>query len=100
MTLPPRNVPLEETVKLTVSERTVAALAPALQSWLAGRAEAAGRPAVTGVRLPDTGGLSSTSVLFEADWGAGRRGAYVARMAPEASACRCFPTMTCRLSSS
>jgi hypothetical protein len=86
--LPPRDVPLDETVKLTVSERTVAALASALQSWLADRAGAAGQPAVTGIRLPDTGGLSSTSVLFEADWGAGRHGAYVARMAPEASAGR------------
>lgn len=92
MALPPRDVPLDETVKLTVSERTVAALAPALQSWLAGRAGAAGRPAVTGVRLPGTGGLSSTSVLFEADWGAGRHGAYVARMAPEASAVPLFPS--------
>ncbi|MGH3256660.1 MAG: hypothetical protein ACRDOU_14920 [Streptosporangiaceae bacterium] len=60
-------MPLDEKVKLTVSERTVAALAPALETWLAGRGEAAGRrPAVTGVRLPDTGGMSSTSVLFKA----------------------------------
>jgi len=90
--IPLRDVPLDEKVKLTVSERTVAALAPALETWLAGRAGAAGRPAVTGVRLPDTGGMSSTSVLFEADWGAGRHGAYVARMAPEASAVPVFPS--------
>lgn len=92
MTIPLRDVPLDEKVKLTVSERTVAALAPALETWLAGRGGAAGRPTVTGVRLPDAGGMSSTSVLFEADWGAGRRGAYVARMAPEASAVPVFPS--------
>jgi aminoglycoside phosphotransferase (APT) family kinase protein len=42
--------------------------------------------------MPDTGGMSSTSVLFEADWGAGWHGAYVARMAPEASAVPVFPS--------
>lgn len=92
MALPLRDVPLDEKVKLTVSERTVAALGSALENWLAGLAGAAGRPAVTGVRLPDTGGMSSTTVLFEADWGAGRHGAYVARMAPEASAVPLFPS--------
>jgi aminoglycoside phosphotransferase (APT) family kinase protein len=52
------------------------------------------RPTVHGVRVPENGGLSSTSVLFEAKWtsdGAERRGAYVARMAPEASAVPVFP---------
>jgi aminoglycoside phosphotransferase (APT) family kinase protein len=44
--------------------------------------------------VPDAGGLSSTSVLFEASWisgGAEQHGAYVARMAPEASAVPVFP---------
>ena len=59
---------------------------------MAGRAGGPERPVVTGVRVPDTGGLSSTSVLFEASWGGGRGGAYVARMAPEASAVPVFPS--------
>jgi aminoglycoside phosphotransferase (APT) family kinase protein len=87
-----RDVPPGEKVKMTVSERSVAALAPALESWLASRTAATVWPAVSGVRVPDTGGLSSTSVLFEVYWGGGRRGAYVARMAPEASAVPVFPS--------
>jgi aminoglycoside phosphotransferase (APT) family kinase protein len=77
--------------KMTVSERSTGALAAALQDcladWLPG-------PAVSGVRIPDSGGLSSTSVLFEASWGSAGtagRGAYVARLAPEASAVPVFP---------
>ncbi len=80
--------------KMTVSERSVAALAAALQDWLDGRAAGPGRPTVSGVRMPDTGGLSSMSVLFEACWAgedAERRGAYVARLAPEPSAVPVFP---------
>jgi aminoglycoside phosphotransferase (APT) family kinase protein len=90
--------------KMTVSERRLGTLAAALQDWLAGLPAGAGRPTVSGVRIPDSGGLSSTSVLFEASWpdagapdagaphaGAPRRGAYVARMAPEASAVPVFP---------
>src|SRR6266702_321880 len=49
---------------------------------------------VSGVRTPASGGLSSTSVLFEASWtsqGTQRGGAYVARMAPEDSAVPVFP---------
>jgi len=83
-----------EKVKMTVSERSVAALTAALQDWLAGRPGEPGRPAVSGVRMPESGGLSSTSVLFEASWTGAcpeRRGAYVARMAPEASAVPVFP---------
>jgi len=64
-----------------------------------GAAELAGRAAggirrASGVRVPETGGLSSTSVLFEAEWvraGSRQRGAYVARMAPEPSAVPVFP---------
>jgi aminoglycoside phosphotransferase (APT) family kinase protein len=77
--------------KMTVSERTVPALTAALQDWLAGRVAGPGRPVVTGVRLPESGGLSSTSVLFEASWAGAGTGFYVARMAPEASAVPVFP---------
>jgi len=84
-----------EKIKMTVSERSIPALTVALREWLASRSAGPGRPAVSGVRVPDTNGLSSTSVLFEACWadeGTERQGAYVARMAPEASAVPVFPT--------
>ena len=80
--------------RMTVSERSLPALTAALQDWLAGRAAGPGRPTVTGVGLPDSGGLSSTSVLFEASWPGehpARRSRYVARMAPEPSAVPVFP---------
>jgi aminoglycoside phosphotransferase (APT) family kinase protein len=86
-----------EKLKMTVSERSIPALTAALQDWLASRSAGPGRPTVSNVAMPDSGGLSSTSVLFEASWpgedtrGAPRRGRYVARMAPEPSAVPVFP---------
>ena len=83
-----------EKIKMTVSERSIPALTAALQEWLASRSAGPGPFAVSGVRVPDTGGLSSMSVLFEACWadeGTERHGAYVARMAPEQSAMPVFP---------
>jgi aminoglycoside phosphotransferase (APT) family kinase protein len=83
--------------KMTVSERSVSGLTTALQDWLAGRTAGQGRPTVSEVGMPGNGGLSSTSVLFEASWpgegarGAPRCGRYVARMAPEPSAVPVFP---------
>jgi len=83
----------DERFILTVSERGVGALTAALQEWLGGRL---GHPAglrVSGVRMPSSGGMSSTSVLFEASWtdaGVEQRGSYVARLAPEASAVPVF----------
>jgi len=100
MTAPAADQSHSEQKKMTVSERNVGALARALEDWLAGRSAGPGRPTVTGARTPDTNGLSSTSVLFEACWAdqgsegggaGGRRCAYVARLAPEASAMPVFP---------
>jgi hypothetical protein len=51
--------------KMTVSERSIPVLTAALQEWLSGRLAPA-RPTVSDVAMPDTGGLSSTSLLFEA----------------------------------
>jgi aminoglycoside phosphotransferase (APT) family kinase protein len=79
--------------KMTVSERSIPWLTAALQEWLSGRLAPA-RATVSEVAVPDTGGLSSTSLLFEATWrgeGAEHRGRYVARMAPEPSALPVFP---------
>src|SRR5215469_11518179 len=81
-----------EKKKMTVSERDIGALTRGLEDWLAGRSAGPGRPTVTGARTPEANGLSSTSLLFEVCWadqggeGGGQRSAYVARMAPEASA--------------
>jgi aminoglycoside phosphotransferase (APT) family kinase protein len=83
-----------ERVQMTVSQRDPHALAAALQGWLAGKLAAAGPPVISGVRMPASGGLSSTSLLFEVEWtsaGTGQRGAYVARMAPELGAVPVFP---------
>jgi aminoglycoside phosphotransferase (APT) family kinase protein len=94
-----------ERIKMTVSERSARELAEGLTGWLAARLgdveqAAGGRPdAVTGLtvhsaRFSGSGGLSSTSVLFEAGWvsgGAERHGRYVARLAPETSAVPVFP---------
>lgn len=77
---------------MTVSERSPEVLAAALRTWLAGKLGTT--PEVSGVRVPEFGGLSSTSVLFEAEWISGgkhRSGSYVARMAPEPSAVPVFP---------
>ena len=87
--------PADERI-MTVSERSPHALASRLETWLAGRLGAAARPVVSGVRIQRTSGLSSISVLFEADWtdtgtGSRRSGGYVARLAPEAAAIPVFP---------
>jgi aminoglycoside phosphotransferase (APT) family kinase protein len=82
----------DQAVKMTVSERTADSLAPALATWLAGRLGV--EPAISDVRVPESGGLSSTSVLFRAEWsraGTHTAGTYVARMAPENSAVPVFP---------
>jgi aminoglycoside phosphotransferase (APT) family kinase protein len=94
MTAPAAGRSHSEKRTMTVSERSIPALTAALQDWLDGRTVGTARPTVSGVRVPDSGGLSSTSVLFEVTWageGAERDGSYVARMAPEASAVPVFP---------
>jgi aminoglycoside phosphotransferase (APT) family kinase protein len=83
-----------ERVQMTVSTRDADSLATALRGWLAERVGASDPPDLTGARMPASGGLSSTSLLFEAAWsseGTPCRGAYVARMAPEMSAVPVFP---------
>jgi len=77
---------------MTVSRRDPDALAIALRGWLADQLGAL--PELSGARMPSSGGLSSTSLLFEATWlskGQPRSGAWVARMAPEDSAMPVFP---------
>ena len=86
--------PPGEQIKMTVSERDPQSLAATLQAWLAAQLGVPDPPVISGVRMPSSGGLSSTSLLFEAEWtseGRRQRGAYVARMAPEHSAVPVFP---------
>ena len=81
-----------EQIKMTVSERDADSLAAVLGTWLTGRLGTSLE--INNVRMPQAGGLSSTSVLFEAQWtidGTQSSGAYVARMAPESSAVPVFP---------
>ena len=83
-----------ERIQMTVSTRDPAALGSMLQGWLRAKLKLSEPPVISGVRMPPSGGLSSTSLLFEAEWssqGAPERGAYVARMAPEQSAVPVFP---------
>src|SRR5258707_13593691 len=90
----PAEDPAVERVQKTVSKRDADSLAAALRGWLAERVGASDPPDLTGARMPASGGLSSTSLLFEAAWsseGMPCRGAYVARMAPEMSAVPVFP---------
>jgi aminoglycoside phosphotransferase (APT) family kinase protein len=93
MTAPADRAPGER-IKMTVSERSAETVALALGEWLAVVTGAAERPVVANVRTP-AAGLSSTSVLFDAEWtsqGAARRGSFVARLAPEQSAVPVFPS--------
>ena len=63
----PADHPPGEAVKMTVSQRDVETLAVALRSWLAGQLGVSDPPVISNVRMPVSGGMSSTSVLFEAD---------------------------------
>ena len=65
---PPGDHRPDERRKMTVSERNMGTLAADLQGWLAGRLGHPEGLTVSGVRVPGSGGLSSTSVLFEAGW--------------------------------
>ncbi len=92
---PTENTGHDQRIKMTVSERSVDSLTTALRDWLEARLGTDEPPVISGVRMPEFGGLSSTSVLFEAQWtikGKQNAGAYVARLAPESSAMPVFPS--------
>lgn len=75
---------------LTVTERNPAEVASALRDWLGERVGAGTPPDISNVRLPEAGGMSSSTVLFDAEWDTGS-GAFVARMAPERTSFPVFP---------
>lgn len=74
--------------QMTTSERGLDDIAGRLSHWLAGKVEADEPPGITSIGRPDGSGLSSSSVLFDAEWtsgGHGHSGSFVARMAPEST---------------
>ncbi|MFR9751858.1 phosphotransferase family protein [Nocardia sp. 004] len=81
--------------QLTVSERDLDAMAGDLARWLDSKVSADRLPRISGLTCPQSGGMSSTSILFDAEWhGGGRaqRGSFVARMAPEPGSFPVFET--------
>ncbi|WP_067477820.1 phosphotransferase family protein [Nocardia amamiensis] len=81
--------------QLTVSERDLDTLAENLAHWLRAKTGADHLPRVCGLSRPQSGGMSSTSILFDAEWstaGRSERGSFVARMAPEAGSFPVFQT--------
>lgn len=81
--------------RLTVSERDLEVLAEDLARWLDSKVSADHPPRVSGLARPQAGGMSSTTILFDAEWsvdGRHERGSFVARMAPEAGSFPVFET--------
>ncbi|WP_280382239.1 phosphotransferase family protein [Nocardia wallacei] len=81
--------------QLTTSARDLDDLAERLTRWLAARLDCDGPPKITNLTRPQAGGMSSSSVLFDAAWqvdGRAGGGSYVARMAPEAGSFPVFET--------
>ncbi|NLU83703.1 phosphotransferase family protein [Rhodococcus sp. HNM0569] len=77
-----------EVARPSVSQRHPDDLRRRLEAWLATRTDA---PVVTDVRLPDTNGMSSETVLFDARWD-GTDHPLVARVAPAESTVPVFPS--------
>jgi aminoglycoside phosphotransferase (APT) family kinase protein len=72
--------------QLTTSDRDLDELAEAFGSWLVTKIPADQPPRIVTINRPDASGLSSSTLLLDAEWVTdGRRHAesYVARMAPE-----------------
>ncbi|MFI9510116.1 phosphotransferase family protein [Nocardia sp. NPDC052566] len=81
--------------QLTVSERDLDTLAEDLARWLDSKVAADHPPKVANLTRPQSGGMSSTSILFDAEWSVDGRqesGSFVARMAPEADSFPVFET--------
>ena len=85
----------EQRRQLTTSARDLYDLAERLTGWLADKVGCDGTPVLTDLRRPRAGGMSSSSVLFDASWqvdGKTVGGSYVARMAPEEDSFPVFET--------
>ena len=83
-----------------VSTRDAGELRARLEIWFAERPEVGGRPAIDSFERPETNGMSSETLLFDASWdppGGGDgdvrvTGRFVARLCPDTSAYPVFPT--------
>jgi len=85
----------EQRWQLTVSNRDLDDLATRLTRWLSTKVDCDGAPEVTHLARPQAGGMSSSSVLFDASWevdGKPGGGSFVARMAPEQQSFPAFET--------
>ncbi|MQY18611.1 phosphotransferase family protein [Nocardia macrotermitis] len=85
----------EQRRQLTTSARDLDDLAERLTRWLGDRVGCDGTPVLTDLRRPQAGGMSSSSVLFDASWQVDGRtisDSYVARMAPEDDSFPVFET--------
>lgn len=76
---------------VTVSNRDDDELQAGLTTWLATRPEVGGDLRITDFRRPESNGMSSETLLFDASWSSGG-GRYVARLGPSADAYPIFPT--------
>jgi aminoglycoside phosphotransferase (APT) family kinase protein len=85
----------------TVSTRDTGELRARLDAWLAGRPEVGAHATIDAFERPETNGMSSETLLFDASWdaaedggGGGDRvtGRFVARLCPDTSAYPVFPT--------
>ncbi|WP_433602150.1 phosphotransferase family protein [Nocardia sp. CA-135953] len=73
--------------QLTVSARDLDTLAEDLSRWLDGKVHADHPPKISALSRPQGAGMSSPTVLFDAEWSVDGRadgGSFVARMTPEA----------------
>jgi aminoglycoside phosphotransferase (APT) family kinase protein len=80
-----------------VSTRDADELRARLDTWFAGRPEIGTRPSIDGFERPETNGMSSETLLFQASWdppSGGDRvtGRFVARLCPDTGAYPVFPT--------
>ena len=78
----------------TVSVRDVEATRPRLEAWLASKLPRDAAPHLSELRRPEGSGMSSETLLFDADWtdaGVARRASLVARLAPAPHAVPVFP---------
>jgi len=76
------------------SKRDRGELRRRLTEWLASRLPAGAAPSVSALTIPETNGLSSETLMFEAAWGEDgtpRHGRFVARMSPQATDFPVFP---------
>ena len=76
------------------STRDTEELQARLEAWLATRLPEGAEPTVPTLSVPETNGMSSVTLLFDAAWRNGvgpQRRALVARLAPEPSAVPVFP---------